>query len=91
METPTTGQQQTLPSILKNELFIDTMLKKADYTNIMKEIVIELQKTIEIIFNLELEIFEAKSEETLSECHAWYQEQMKSPKQGCRTKDEKYR
>lgn len=49
------------------------MLKKADYTNIKKEIIIELQKTIEIIFNLELEIFEAKSEETLSECHAWYQ------------------
>lgn len=91
METPTTGQQQTLPSILKNGLFIETMLKKADYTNIKKEIIIELQKTIETIFNLELDIFEEKSEETLSECHAWYQEQMKSPKQGCRTKDEKCR
>ena len=60
IETPTIGQQQTSSSILENELFLDTVLKKAHYTNFKKEIIIELRKTVEGIFNLELEQFKAK-------------------------------
>ena len=52
IEIPTIGQQQTSPSILENELFLDTMLKKAHYTTFKKEIIIELQKTVDGIFNL---------------------------------------
>ena len=62
------------------------MLKKAHYTTFNKEIIIELQKTVEGIFNFELEKFKAK-EKTLSDSHAWYQEQIKSLKEACRTKD----
>ena len=87
IETPTIGQQQTSPSILENELFLDTMVKKVHYTTFKKEIIIELQKTVEGIFNLELEQFKAKSEKTLSDSHALYQEQMQSLKEVCRTKD----
>ena len=87
IETPTIGQQQTSPSILENELFLDTMLKKAHYTTFKKEIIIELQKTVEGIFNLELEQFKAKSEKTLSRSHALYQEQIQSLKEACRTKE----
>ena len=46
IETPTIGQKQTSPSILENELFLDTMLKKAYYTAFKKEIIIELQKQL---------------------------------------------
>ena len=53
IEAPTIAQQQTSPFILENELFLDTMLKKAHYTTFKKEIIIELQKTVEGIFNLE--------------------------------------
>ena len=45
IETPTFGQQQTSPSILENELFLDTMLKKAHYTTFKKEIIVELQNS----------------------------------------------
>ena len=55
IETPTIGQQQTFPSILENELFLDTIVKNAHYTTLKKEIIIELQKTVEGIFNSELE------------------------------------
>ena len=55
IETPTIGQQQTSTSILENELFLDTMLKKAHYTTLNKEIIIELQKAVEGIYNSELE------------------------------------
>ena len=48
------------------------MLKKAHYTTFKKEIIIELQKTVEGIFNLELEQFKAKSEKTLLDSHALY-------------------
>ena len=41
------------------------MLKKARYATFKKEIIIELQKTVEGTFNLELEQYEAKSEKTL--------------------------
>ena len=37
------------------------MLKKAHYTTFKKQIIIELQKTVEGIFNLELVQFKAKS------------------------------
>ena len=87
IETHTIGQQQTSPSILENELFLDTMLKKAHYTTFKIEIIIELQKTVEGIFNLELEQFKAKSEKTLSRSHALYQEQIQSLKEACRTED----
>ena len=50
IETPTIGQQHISPSILENELFLDTMLKKAHYTTFKKEIIVELQKTVEGIF-----------------------------------------
>ena len=63
------------------------MLKKAHYTTFKKEIIIELQKTVEGIFNLELEQFKVKSEKTLSDSHALYQEQIQSLKEVCRTKD----
>ena len=43
------------------------MLKKAHYTTFTKEIIIELQKTVEGIFNLELEQFKAKLEKALSD------------------------
>ena len=63
------------------------MLKKALYATFKKEIVIELQKTVQGIFNLELEQFKAKLEKTLSDSHALYQEQIQSLKESCRTKD----
>ena len=63
------------------------MLKKTHYTTFKKEIIIELQKTVEGIFNLELEQFKVKSEKTLSDSHALYQEQIQSLKEVCRTKD----
>ena len=50
IETPTIEQQQTSPSILDNEPFLDTMLKKAHHTTFKKEIIIELQKAVEGIF-----------------------------------------
>ena len=53
METPTMGQQQTSLSILENELFLDTILKKAHYTTFKREITVELQKTVEGIFKTE--------------------------------------
>ena len=52
IETPAIGQQQIFPSILENELFLDTMLKKPHYASFRKENIIELQKTVE--GNLEL-------------------------------------
>ena len=63
------------------------MLKKALYATFKKEIIIELQKTVQGIFNLELEQFKAKLEKTLSDSHALYQEQIQSLKESCRTKD----
>ena len=48
------------------------MLKKADYTTLKKEIIIELQKTVEGIFNSELEQFKVKSQKTLSDSHTLY-------------------
>ena len=72
IETPTIGQQQTSPSIPENELFLDIMLKKADYTTLKKEIITELQKTVEGIFNSELEQFKVKSQKTLSDSHTLY-------------------
>lgn len=49
------------------------MLKKALYTTFRKEISTELQKTVELIINLELEKFKANSEKKLSGSNAWYQ------------------
>ena len=63
------------------------MLKKAHYKTFKKEIIIELPKTVEGIFKTELEKFKAKSQKTLSDSHAWYQEQIKSLNEACRTKD----
>ena len=63
------------------------MLKKAHYTTFKKEIITELQKTIEGIFKSELEQFKAKSEKTLSDSHALYQEQIQLLKEACRPKD----
>ena len=63
------------------------MLKKAHYATFKKEIIIELQKRVEGIFNLELQQFKVKSERTLSDCHALYQEQIQQLKEVCRTKD----
>ena len=63
------------------------MLKKALYATFNKEIIIELQKTVQGIFNLELEQCKAKLEKTLSDSHALYQEQIQSLKESCRTKD----
>ena len=80
IETPTIRQQQTSPSILENELFSDTTLKKAHYITFKKEIITELQKTVEGIFNSELEQFKAKSEKTLTDSPALYQEQIQSLK-----------
>ena len=57
------------------------------HTTFKKEIIIELHKTVEGIFNLELEQFKPKSEKTLSNSHALYQEQIQSLKEVCRTKD----
>ena len=51
-----------------------------------KEVIIELQKTVEGIFNSESEQFKVKSEKTLSDSHTLYQEQIQSLK-ACRTKD----
>ena len=87
IETPTIGQQHTSPSILENELFLDTMLKKAHYTTFKNEIITELEKTVERIFKSELEQFKVKSEKTLSDSHIVYQEQIQSLKEVCRTKD----
>ena len=53
IETLTIGKQQAFRFILENELFIDTMMKKAHYTTFNKEIIMELQKRISIIFNPE--------------------------------------
>ena len=63
------------------------MLKKAHYTIFKKEIIVELQKTVKGIFKSALEQFKAKSEKTLSDSHALYQEQIQSLKDACRTKD----
>ena len=63
------------------------MLKKAYYATFKKEITTELQKTVEGSSHFELEIFKAKSEKTLSDSYAWYQEQIKSLKEAGRTKD----
>lgn len=49
------------------------MLKKALYTTFRKEISIGLQKTVELIINLELEKFKVNSEKKLSDSNAWYQ------------------
>ena len=88
IETPTIGQQHTSPSILENELFLETMLKKAqNYTTFKNKIITELQKTVEGIFKSELEQFKVKSEKTLSDSHIVYQEQIQSLKEACRTKD----
>ena len=65
IETPTIGQQQTSPSILENELFLDIILKKAHYTTLKREMIMQLQKRVEGIFNSELEQFKVKSENTL--------------------------
>ena len=46
----------------------------------------ELQKTVEGIFNLESGQFKVKSEKTLSDSHALYQEQIQSLKEAFRTK-----
>ena len=46
------------------------MLKKAHYTPFKKEIIMELQKTVEGIFILGLQQFKAKSEKTMSDSHA---------------------
>ena len=62
------------------------MLKQGHYTT-FKETVIELQKTVEGIFNSELEQFKAKSGKTLSHSHALYQKQIQSLKEAWRTKD----
>ena len=87
IETPTIGQQHTSSSILENELFLDTMLKKAHYTTFKNEITTELQKTVEGILKSELEQFKVKSEKTLSDSLIVYQEQIQSLKEACRTKD----
>ena len=50
------------------------MLKKAHYTTFKKEIIIELQKTAERIFNLKLEQFKAKSEKTLADSYVLSQD-----------------
>ena len=50
IEFTTIVQQQTSQSILVNELFSETMLKKAHYTTFKKEIILELQRKIEGIF-----------------------------------------
>ena len=63
------------------------MLKKAHYTTLKIENVIELQKIVEGMFNSELEQFKVKSEKTLSDSHTLYQEQIQSLKEACRTKD----
>ena len=63
------------------------MLKKAHYTTFKKEIIIELQKAVERIFNLELEQFKAKSEKTLSDSYALSEEQIQSLKEARLTKD----
>ena len=63
------------------------MLKKAHYATFKKGIIIELQKRVEGIFNLELQLFKAESEKTLSDYHALYQEQIQPVKEVCRTKD----
>ena len=62
------------------------MLKKAHDTTLIKEIIIELQKTVEGIFNWELEQFKVTSEKILSDPHALYQEQIQLLKKACRTK-----
>ena len=59
------------------------MFKKAHFTTFKKEIIIDLQKAVKRIFNLE---FKAKSEEMLSDSDALYQEQTQSLKEKCRTK-----
>ena len=87
IETPAIGQQQTSPSILENELFLDIMLKKVPYTTFKKEIIIELQKTVDGILNLGLEQFKAKSEKALLYSHLLYQEQIKPLREACRMKD----
>ena len=76
IETPAIRQQHTSRSILENELFLNNMLKKAHYTNFKKKIITELQKTVERIFNLELEQFKAKSEKTLPDSYVLSQEQI---------------
>ena len=63
------------------------MLKKAPYTTFKKEIIIELQKTVDGILNLGLEQFKAKSEKTLLYSHLLYQEQIKPLREACRMKD----
>ena len=44
--------------------------------------IIQLQKTVEGIFNTELEQFKVKSEKTLSGPHTLYEEQIQSFKRG---------
>ena len=51
IEAPNTGQQETSSSILENELYLDTV-EKAHYTTFKREIIIELQKTVEGIIYL---------------------------------------
>ena len=55
--------------------------------NFKKEIITELQKTVERIFSLELESFKAKSEETLFNSYVLYQEQIQALKEACIRKD----
>ena len=61
------------------------MLNRVNYFK--KEIIIELQKTVEGIFNLELEQLKAKLEKALPDSLALYQEQIESLKEACRAKD----
>ena len=83
IETSTIVQRQTSASILENERFLDTMLRKVYYTTCKKDSIIKLQKTAERIFNVELEQFKAKSGKTLSDSHALCQEQVQSLKEAC--------
>ena len=57
------------------------MLKRAHYTTFKKDIIIELQKTVEGIFNFESEQFKVKLEKRLSDSHALNQEQIQSLKE----------
>ena len=74
-------------SILENEPFLDIMLKKAHYATFKKEIIIELQKSVEGIFKSGLEQSKAKSEKTPSDSHALYHEQIQLLKDPCKAKD----
>ena len=59
------------------------MLEKAHYTTFKKEVIVELQKTVEGIFKSDLEQFKAKSEKTLLDSHVLHQGQSESLKEAC--------